>query len=202
MKKQLILIVLLAGLVGAQSYAQLPEKAEDISPLLVGESIPDALIKAPDGSEHQVLDIISQKPTVLLFYRGGWCPYCNAHLAEIQDAESEIIKQGYQIVAISPDSPENLQLSAEKYKLNYSLYSDDSGKLSKAIGIAFKAPERYTGMLSKKSGGLNEGFLPVPSVFITDIDGKIWFEYISPDYKTRLNAGLLLAVLKNLKMNN
>ena len=200
--KQLILAVFLAGLAGIQSHAQMPEKAENISPLLIGESIPDGLLKAPDGSQIRISDIISLKPTVLLFYRGGWCPYCNAHLSEIQKAENEIIELGYQIVAISPDSPENLQISDDKNQLNYSLYSDGDGKLSKAIGIAFEAPKRYSGMLSEISGGFNEGFLPVPSVFVVDTAGKIEFEYINPDYKTRLSASLLIAVLKNLTSNN
>ncbi len=202
MKKQLLLIVLLTGLVGFQSYAQLPEKAEDISPLLVGESIPDVALKAPDGSDLQILDILNQKPTVLLLYRGGWCPYCNIHLAEIQEAESEIIKLGYQIVAISPDSYKNLQLSGEENKLSYNLYSDADGKLCKAMGIAFKAPDKYENMLFEDSGGLNKGFLPVPSVFVTGTDGKILFEYINPEYKTRLSASLLVAVLKNLITTN
>jgi peroxiredoxin len=199
MKKQLVLALL--GLIGFNAHAQLPEKAENISPLLIGATIPDALLEAPDGSSHQLTNIMGQKPTVLLFYRGGWCPYCNAHLSEIQDAESEVVKLGYQIVAISPDSPENLKLSNEKQKLNYSLYSDGDGKLCKAIGIAFKAPEKYAGMLTEKSGGLNNGFLPVPSVFVVDTTGKIVFEYINPDYKTRLTSKLLIAVLKNLEPN-
>lgn len=198
MKKQFILLVL-TGIIGFQTYAQIPDKAEDISPLLIGEVFPDMLLKSQEASEHSILRIISKKPTIILFYRGGWCPYCNAHLAEIQEAESEIIKLGYQIVAISPDSPENLKLTDEKHKLTYSLYADSDGSLIKAIGIAFKSPEKYGFMLSEKSGGLNEGFLPVPSVFVVDTTGKIVFEYINPDYKTRLSSSLLLAVLKNLK---
>jgi peroxiredoxin len=201
MKKQLILLIL-TGIIGFQSYAQLPEKAEDISPLLIGEVIPDAVLKSPDASDHSVLGIIGEKPTILLFYRGGWCPFCNAQLAEIQTIENQIIKLGYQIVAISPDSPENLKLTDEKNKLSYSLYADSDGALTKAIGIAFKSPEKYGFMLSEKSGGLNEGFLPVPSVFVVDTTGKILFEYINPDYKTRLSSSLLLAVLKNLKETN
>lgn len=197
--KQLMLI--LSGLVLTVILvnAQIPERAEDISPLLIGETIPDVILKATDARDHSILNILSKKPTVLLFYRGGWCPYCNAHLAEIQGAESEILKLGFQIVAISPDSPENLQLTNEKQKLNYSLYSDGNESLIKALGIAFKAPERYTNRLNKTSGGLNEGFLPVPAVFVVDSLGKIQFEYINPDYKTRLSAGLLMAVLKELK---
>ena len=200
--KHVMLILLSLGFVVYSASAQIAEKAEDISPLLIGETIPDAELRAPDASGHKVSDIIGEKPTVLLFYRGGWCPFCNVHLSEIQGVQSEVLKLGYQIVAISPDSPENLLLTDEKQKLNYSLYSDSDGKLIKAIGIAFKAPGRYSDMLSEKSDGLNDGVLPVPSVFVTNTKGKIEFEYINPDYKTRLSASLLLAVLKNLKTNN
>ena len=195
MKKQILFIALL-GLISVQSYAQIAEKAEDISPLLIGETIPDMDLKASDESIHKFSGIVGEKPTVLLVYRGGWCPFCNAHLSEIQGVQSEVIKLGYQIVAVSPDSPENLQVTDEKDKLEYSLYSDADGKLIQSLGIAFKAPEKYAGMLNKSSGGLNDGFLPVPSVFIVDTSGKILFEYINPDYKTRLSVGLLLAVLK------
>lgn len=198
MKKQIVFIVLI-GLIGIQSYAQIAEKAEDISPLLIGETIPDIEMKAPDASSHKFLSIVGEKPTVLLVYRGGWCPFCNAHLSEIQGVQSEVIRLGYQIVAVSPDSPENLQITDDKDKLNYSLYSDGDGKFIQSLGIAFKAPEKYAGRLIKSSGGLNDSFLPVLSVFIVSTSGKILFEYINPDYKTRLSAGLLLAVLKELK---
>ena len=109
--------------------AQIPERAEDISPLLIGEIIPDVVLKAPDASDHSMLDILSEKPTVIMIYRGGWCPYCNKHLAKLQGAESKINKLGFQIVAISPDSPQNLQLTDSKNKLRYSLYSDGDGTL-------------------------------------------------------------------------
>ncbi len=193
------MILLFSGITGSTSSAQIPGKAEDISPLLYGEVIPEALLTAPDGSKQSLSALINKKPTVLLFYRGGWCPYCNTHLAEIQKAEGEIIRLGYQIVAVSPDSPENLKGSADKNQLKYDLYSDGDGKLTKAMGIAFQAPERSTEMLKKWSGGANEGFLPVPSVFVVDTSGIIKFEYINPDYKTRLSSDLLLAVLKALK---
>lgn len=198
MKRLTLLSVIMAS-VFLSVKAQLPEKAEDISPLLNGETLPNAVLKSPDGSAHNLLDVLKQKPSVVLFYRGGWCPFCNAHLAEIQQAQDEVVGLGYQIIAISPDSPENLQATDEKQELAYSLYSDANGQLTKSIGIAFKAPERSADMLFEYSAGQNEGFLPVPSVFVVDTSGKILFEYINPDYKVRLSAGLLVAVLNNLK---
>lgn len=198
MKRYLVLLVWLA-VVTTSALAQLPQKAEDISPKLNGEKIPETLLRTPDGDKEMISRIIKERPTVLLFYRGGWCPYCNAHLSEIQKAESEVLKLGYQIVAISPDSPENLRITSNEHQLNYRLYSDANGEFIKALGIAFKAPEKYSGMLSKRSNEKNEGVLLVPSVFVVDKEGKILFEYINPDYKTRLSAGLLLSVLKELK---
>lgn len=197
MKRQLIFLMITA-MTFITANAQLPEKAEDISPLLIGETVPDAVLTAPDGTKKELKNLTSEKPTILLFYRGGWCPYCNAHLADIQGAEDEIIALGYKILAISPDSPENLKLTSEKDKLNYSLYSDANGKLIKSMGLAFQAPGKYKDFLNKKSDGKNEGFLPVPSVFVLNTSGLILFEYINPDYSTRMSSGLLLAVLKAL----
>lgn len=197
--KNLVFILMCTFFTAFVANAQVPENAEDISPLLNGEILPDAVLKAPDGSETRLKEIFSRKPSVVLFYRGGWCPFCNAHLAEIQEAQSQVLDMGFQIIAISPDSPENLRATDEEQNLAYHLYSDAGGELIKAVGIAFKSPERYTGMLVEKSDGSNDGFLPVPSVFVTDTNGKILFEYINPDYRTRLSAKLLLAVLKNLE---
>ncbi len=193
-----ILFIITLMVASLSASGQMADRAEEISPLLIGETIPDLLVKAPDGSEHNILSILNRKPTVILFYRGGWCPYCNAHLSEIRNAENEIIELGYQIIAISPDSPENLVVTTEKNDLNYFLYSDADGTFSKAMGIAYKAPERKLEKLFRYSDGANTGFLPVPSVFISDRSGLILFEYINPNYKTRMSASLLIAVLQNL----
>lgn len=195
----LILTILCFGLAAFSVSAQIAEKAEDISPLLIGETIPDVELKAADGSVKNVLNIISEKPTVLLFYRGGWCPFCNLHLSEIQGVQNDIVNLGYQIIAVSPDSPENISATDDEQELSYTLYSDSDGKFIKAMGLAFKAPDKYSGMLSERSNGQNSGLLPVPSLFVVDTSGEILFEYINPDYKTRISAGLLLAVLKELE---
>lgn len=180
------------------SYAQIPDNAEDIAPLLYGEDIPEATLTDLDGNKQSLSGIIGNKPTILVFYRGGWCPYCNAQLSGVQEIETDIEALGYQVIAISPDGYKQLNESIDKQSLKYSLYSDADGSLTKAIGIAFKAPEKYGNMLLKHSDGQNDGFLPVPSVFVVNKDRTILFEYINPDYKTRLSSNLLMAVLKAL----
>ena len=197
---KLLMIMILSSLLLSTAAQRIPGTPTDISPLLIGEKIPDIQLSNLEGKKVSLNDIISKEQTLLIFYRGGWCPYCNLHLAELQSIESEILKSGFNIIAISPDSPDNLKASIEKHKLNYTLLSDSKTEAARAFGIAFQASERYGEMLGKASGSLNtQGLLPVPAVFVLNKQGEILFEYINPDYKKRLKGSLLLAVLAELK---
>ncbi|WP_411973874.1 peroxiredoxin-like family protein [Sphingobacterium sp. Lzh-3] len=173
----------------------IPEMAVDISPLLIGELFPFQDLKDVNGQIVNMGTIISQKPTILVFYRGGWCPYCNLQLSGLQEIEKELLELGYQVVAVSTDKPENLQTSIDKGHLSYTLLSDADLSLGKKIGIVFRAPTAYHKFLPETSGGKNtDMLLPVPSVFILDKTGKIKFEYIEPNFKERISPKLLQAV--------
>ncbi len=181
------------------SQSEIAAEPTAISPLLIGEKIPNITLYDVAGKKVNLLELAAQQPSVIVFYRGGWCPYCNLHLSELQTIEPDVIKAGYQIIAISPDSPESLQASVSKNKLRYVLLSDNHSEAARGFGLAFQAPERYAEMLSKASAEQNKDILPVPAVFVINPAGEILFEYINPDYKKRLNGSLLLAVLKELK---
>ena len=190
-------IVALAFFLGVFSNAQIAEKSEDVSPLLIGEKIPNTTLFDTEGKSVQTNELLDQK-TVLIFYRGGWCPYCNSQLADLQEIEAEIVKLGYKIIAISPDAPAFLKETLKDNKLHYSLYSDSDGQFIKNLGIAFKAPEKYGKMLGKYSDGKNNGLLPVPTVYVLNKNREIEFLYVNPDYKSRLKGEVLLGVLKAL----
>lgn len=198
MKKILSMALLAIGaIVNAQN--DLPKAATDVSPLLIGEKIPNITLKSVDNVDVSVESLFKKKKTVLVFYRGGWCPYCNLHLSSLVEAEAVLLDLGYQIVAVSPDAPKNLKVTLEKDKVNYVLLSDSKGELAKAMGIAFQAPDNYKTILSKGSDGINSSLLPVPSVFIVTLNSEIEFEHIAPDYKHRISNELLVAAAKSLK---
>ena len=178
--------------------AQTPQQPEDISPLLIGEILPNATLLNENGESINLNDEIAKKNTVLVFYRGGWCPYCNMQLAGLVDSEAEILKLGYQIIAVSPDDYRNLKPSVEKNNMNYKLYSDADGSFIKNIGIGFTPSSGTTSYIAQKTIGKTTEVLPVPTVMVLNKKGEILFEYISPNYKQRISPELLLAVLKNL----
>lgn len=199
MKRKLFL-----GIVGLMvsvltSTAQVAQSPEEIKPLKVGQTIPVELAQKMKSNSQTLFETVKQKPTVLIFYRGTWCPYCNAHLSEIAQVEEDIQQLGYQIIGISPDAKENIEKAIKKNKLSYKLFSDSSTKLAQEMGVAFEAPKAYSRLLTRSSEGLNEGVLPVPSVFVLDKKGKILFTDFSPNYKKRISADSLVKALKKLK---
>lgn len=195
MKKIIILFAITFTQLSVAQY-ELPKSATDIAPLLIGEKAPNTSLKTIDGKSVSFLETLDKKKTILVFYRGGWCPYCNQHLSALAEAEPELIKLGYKIIAISPDSSKSLQETKSKDEINYTLLSDSKNNFSKAFGIAFEAPKNYEKYLLKGSDNVNSSIIPVSSVFILDKEGTILFEYIAPDYKHRLSNELLMAVAK------
>ncbi|NDU97408.1 peroxiredoxin-like family protein [Spirosoma terrae] len=197
--KYLTFICLLFVSMAFRASVEIPQKPEDISPLLVGETIPSSKVQTIDGQSVSLLDIVSKKPTVLIFYRGGWCPFCNRQLSELRTLEPDLSKLGYQILAVSTDSPENLKNTLDKSELTYTLLSDADVTAARAFGLAFKAPAAYSATLEKGSNGKNtDKLLPVPAVFLLNQQGVIKFEYINPNFKERMPAKLLKAAAESV----
>ena len=178
------------------------EKPGMVTPILINSVIPDVNLKATDGATVSLREKVAEKPTLLVFYRGGWCPYCSRHMMDLQKIETNILELGYQVLAISPDRPEELSKSINKDELTYTLLSDSPMDASKAFGIAFKVDaqtvDRYKeyGIDLEKSSGYDHHLLPVPAVFIVDQEGVVKFTYVNPDHRERINGEVLLTAAK------
>ena len=196
--KKLLFISLV--LIGCTNQSPIPLVAEDISPILIGETLPNANFQNVEGEYVQLKALLEEKPTVLVFYRGGWCPYCNVQLSGLVEIEEDVLELGYQIVAISPDDYKNLQATIENNNTKYKLLSDPNGKFIKEIGIAFKTSSSLKEYITSKSQkGETSSVMPAPTVMIVDKKGVIKFEYINPNYKERISGEMLLSVLKTIK---
>lgn len=185
------------------AFATQARKADEVTPLLIGSSVPKVDIYDESGAKQSLPSLTKGQNTVIVFYRGGWCPYCNTQMQELAAVEDKLLDLGYQIIAISPDSPENLVGIEKDGELNYSLYSDSDLAAAEAFGIDFTLGKatllKYHGYgidLEKQSGGKNKNRLPVPSVFLVTPDKKIAFSYVNPDYSVRIPGDLLLAAAK------
>lgn len=186
-------------LFAAQSIAASPEQ---VTPLLNGLPIPQVMLTDATDKKVSLNALVSKLPSVLVFYRGGWCPYCNAQLAALREIEPALKKLGYQIIAITPDSVASINKSLSDtggQKLDYTLLSDADFAASSAFGLAYylddKTAAAYKGKLGSlitTEAGSEKVVLPVPAVYILNTDGEALFNYVHINYKTRLHSELLL----------
>jgi len=199
MRSTLFALVLLA--LPAAALAEIFPSADDVRPLLPGMATPEFRVLDVDGNEIEIAPESIEKPVVLTFYRGGWCPYCNMHLAELRTAETELAELGFEVWFVSPDKPA-LLAEGKHSEFGYRLLSDPGMNAAQAFGIAFRLDdetfERYVGFgnnLNERSGDDHHA-LPAPATFIIGTDGVIQFGYVNPDYSVRLAPEVLLAAAR------
>jgi len=195
MKTILSILILLLGNALAQ--------AEPVpTALKVGDSIPDVTLRTVDNQEVKLQTLVAEKPTVLVFFRGGWCPFCNAQLSSLVGIEQELNKGGVQIIAIGMDQPSKLRETMQHDKLDYTLLSDSDATAVKAFGIAYKVDDATLARMKSfnvdldAATGNNDHILPHPSVFVVNTSGVIRFAHADTDFKVRLSAPKVLEAAK------
>lgn len=198
MKRYSIVIAVLAAIYFAcQVQAQVPDSAGKISPILTGSRVPELILQDTNDNPFNLNQAFIRKPTILIFYRGGWCPYCSAQLSRLGEIEQDFLTLGYQIIAISPDNPGILQVNYSKFDTHYTLLSDSDMIAAKAFGLAYKVSDQdykellKSGIDIEKASGRKHHLLPVPAAYVIGTDGKIKFQYVNPDYKVQVNGRLL-----------
>ena len=109
-----------------------------------GELAPDFTLPDATGRPVKLSERLKAGPVVLKFYRGGWCPYCNLELRAYQKALPELAAVGAQLIAVSPESPDNSLSTKEKNALAFSVLSDRGGATARAYRLAFGRPPTPT----------------------------------------------------------
>lgn len=169
--------------------------------LFISSKAPDFKAKDQFGNEIRLKDLLKKGKVVLVFYRGQWCPYCNKELSRLQDSLQFIRDKGAEVVAVSPEKPENVVVTVEKTKAEYPILYDEGLKIMKAYDVEFEMEEntvtryRNAGLDVEKNNGANGRFLPVPAVYIIDKESTVTYRFFEPDYKKRPSVKELL---KNL----
>lgn len=209
MKKLFIFafLTLMQFSISATSVDKIAATADEVRPVLNGQMLPEVNLYNLDDKPVSLKSIISEQPTVIIFYRGGWCPYCNAQLAGLKNIEEKVVELGYQIIAISPDSPTRLKEQALESDFKVQLFSDKDFAVSSEFGIGFFLPDDMASKYRNKLGvefvaldGTSKVALPVPAVYIADQEGLVHFNYVNPNYSVRVSPELLYQAARTLDL--
>jgi len=171
----------------------------------VGDELNNFVLSNQLGQQTSLAELCKSGPVVMVFYRGGWCPYCNLELRAYQQILPQLKAAGAQLVAITPELPDSSLSTIEKNELEFEVLSDVGADYAKEIGLAFTLPEELReiyanlgGDLQKFNGAGNFN-LPIPATLVVNTDGKIVFAHVDVDYTTRANPEEVLSVVRNNK---
>jgi peroxiredoxin len=172
--------------------------------LAVGEVAPSTVLEEVGGAQRSLGSLYAKGPTLLVFYRGGWCPFCNLQLHELTQLAPALEKRGVQVVAISVDLPSVEAKTRAQHGVPFVLLSDPKLRAHAAFHVVHVAAEAerqalagFGIELAKFSGETHHSFA-VPSIFLVDKHGIIRFAHVDEDFKTRPSGKQLLDVVARL----
>ena len=167
----------------------------------VGKKMPEINLKNAHGKTVKLSELRKKGPVIVTFYRGSWCPYCNAQLSNYQQNLSEFKKRGAQLVAITPEKPDLSVLLEQNKRLDFEILHDKDNKFANKIGLVFgvsnelKDIYKNFGIDLEKSQGNAEWKLPIPATFIIRKDGTITYAFVDADYTKRASSEEIIKAL-------
>ena len=154
---------------------------------LPGFSLPNQL-----GAEVKSSQLLAEGPMIVTFYRGGWCPYCNLELRAYQAQLGRIRGAGANLVAITPELPDESLNTAEKNELDFHVLTDENGAYADQLGLLFTVPEDIRhiydgfGIDIEKHNGEGRFVLPLAATYVVASDGVVCRAFIDVDYTQRM----------------
>lgn len=206
MKRTFLLFMILIGLTSfAQEYKKFGvdvSNAEAPVGLNVGDLAPDFKVKNQKNEEISLNELLDKGNVVITFYRGNWCPFCNAYLANLRDSLSYILDRNTQLIAISPESHENIVATSDKHEPGFHLVGDDDNLIMKEYKVLFNVTKRYqtrikVGLFTDIATHNNQekAQLPIPATFVIDKDKKIIYKHFDIDFRERAPIHEIINVL-------
>lgn len=171
--------------------------------LHVGDRAPLFSLSNAVGKIVALADLLKEGSVVLTFYRGTWCPYCNLQLNQYQQILPEIKRLGANLIAISPQTPDESLNMKEKNELEFEVLSDNGNMVAKQFTTVFRNADEPVNVMTElgidfdSHYGDNSRELPVPAVFIINREGIITFaKSEGGDYRNRVEPKEILDALK------
>jgi peroxiredoxin len=169
----------------------------------VGANAPDAVVADLAGNPVQLASLFASGPTFVIFYRGGWCPFCNVQLNQLGKLKAEFDARGIQLIAVSVDVPNEGAKTQAKAGVPFAMLSDPTLVAHRAFGVVHEtnaieatAMKGFGIDLAAYSGQDHNDFA-IPSLFLV-VGGVVRFAHVDNDYQTRPSGKQMLAIADKL----
>ena len=171
----------------------------------VGQTVENFTLPDQYRRSATLYELLNDGPVILKFYRGGWCPYCNLELKAWHHARPEIEYHGARLLAVTPESPENITRTVGKNALDFRVLHDTNSEVARKFGVAIKLSEYMRAFY--RSLGLNLSLrnadvmvrLPLPATYLIHPNYTVQYAFVNEDYTQRAEITEVLAALKSIQ---
>ena len=159
--------------------------------LQIGQKVENFSLTNHNGENIELADLLKKGPVIISFYRGGWCPYCNLELKALNNYLPQFKTQSAQLVAISPQLPDETLSTAQKNDLEFDVLCDVSNKVAEQFGLLFTLDERIQALYTQFGIDFEHYYgdksfkLPLPATYVINQEGVITYAFLSEDYTLR-----------------
>ncbi|GAA60893.1 AhpC-TSA [Pseudoalteromonas sp. BSi20652] len=171
--------------------------------LQIGQKVENFNLANHNGENVELKDLLEKGPVIVSFYRGGWCPYCNLELKALNNYLPQFKTLSAQLIAISPQLPDETLSTAQKNKLEFDVLSDVSNKVAEQFGLLFTLDERIQALYTQFGIDFEHYYgdksfkLPLPATYVINQDGVITYAFLNEDYTLRAEPIDIMTALES-----
>ena len=169
-----------------------------------GDTAPDFALPNQHGRIVHLADRLLQGPVVLLFVRGGWCPFCTMTLRAYQNFLPAFHQEGADLLAITPQPSRSCCEIAERDLLAFPTLSDQDNKVADRYGVGVELVPELRPMHLRlghdlpRLNGTGNWRIPRPATFVIGSDGRLKLSHVAREAHQRLDPAEALAALQAL----
>ncbi|WP_296676749.1 peroxiredoxin-like family protein [Novosphingobium sp.] len=167
-----------------------------------GEMFPPFMLPDHEGRLADLAQLHRDRPLVIVFHRGHWCPYCRVTLASIAEAQVQLASA--RIVAISAEMQRYTRRIRAETQCHFRFLSDMDAEFARSAGLAVTfdpAIQQLYLRLGKRIPdflGSRGWTLAIPAVFVLDRQGIVRARHIDPDFRRRMEIDALIKAVAGL----
>ena len=163
--------------------------------LKAGDKAPGFTGYDQTGKTVELKKLLEQGPVVIFFYRGKWSQECSRFLNNYQDSVNIITGLGATLVAITPESIENVEQTVKFHNLTFRVIYDCQERMMKDYGLMYNVTKAYIDKIKStlsidiaENNGRDLAHLPVTATYIINRESIITAVYFNPDFNKRASV--------------
>jgi peroxiredoxin len=156
-----------------------------------GKPLPEFRATDEQGNPMRSTQLVGS-PSVILFVRGSWCPFCNAQVEQLTSSYKDIVDLGARLIIVTPKPLQTTRRVARFFEVEFDFWLDQSLEAAEKLGLLHRSAVPNSFRIEYGSDAV------WPTALVVDRSGIIRYTELSKHISDRPDPEVLLGVLRKL----